>query len=357
MFGKHNIPKPSWENSAEKQNSGSSKGWEETMANVPTFDEHIAEKAAESEKNPLNLESLRNVIGFSEQLGKMGANQEILSNPAFERVLDGVLNESGLKFGVDLEGHNNPDRSELSLSCLRDKNRFLGSSQHDCSNFRINVRKNGNFTIDYAYVDREKLTVNRDAFANAKLPPNTETVNSYNDINSASRLEFVKHENSSGFNLEIVNLYENQLAPAADSKNLKVGTYFKNASESTRSFNAEGVETSRSNINYEPEEFQDANFLFTFTKPTDNWKEHTPSRASFNGLEMFIGDRYSSSNKVESVTHYSRNPDGDTVKISGHDREGEFSSDSVPLNTQYGASDIIVSNGVNIEDLRSASAE
>lgn len=360
MFGKHNAPKSSRETSIGEQTPEANSIWQETMSDMPTFGQHMSEKVStEPEKTPLNLESLREVTGFTEQLGKMGANQEILSNPAFKRVLEKVLSESGLKFGANLEASNNSDNSKLDFSCLRDKNSFLGSSQHDCSNFQVNVKEDGNFTIDYAYVDREKRTMSRDIFSNsnAKLPPHAETVDVYGDTNSASRLEFVKHQNGNGFNLTIMDSYEDQLSPITDSKNLKVGLYTESRSTSERSFNADGIETTRSDISYKPKEYQDANLLFTFIKPTDSWGNHAPSRASFNSLMTFEQDHYSSSNIAESATHYSRNPDGNTAKISGYDRNGKFSSDSVPLDTQYGTDDIIVSNGVNIEGLRSASAE
>ena len=356
MFGKHNIIKNNRETSMEEQTPEASNPWQETMANTPTFEQHMNEgKTTESEKPPLDVESLREVTGFSEQLEEMGANQEILSNPAFKRVLEKVLSESGLKYGTNLEGSNNPNNSQLELACQRDKNSFLGSSQHDCSNFSINVKENGNFTIDYAYVDRDKTTMNRAAFAGANLPPHTEKVDAFNDVNVASRLEFMKHQSDDGFNIDIIKLYENQLSPTADSKNVRVGIYSETASESTRSFNAEGIETSRSDINYEPRGSEGANYLFTFIKPNDNWGGYAPSRASFNGLEVFKQNRYTSSNKVEGVTQYSRNPDGNTVKISGHDRDGKFGADSVRLNTEHGIDDIVVN--ASIEDLRSVSAE
>lgn len=87
MFGRHNAVKSNREIAGEAVGENEHNSWQETMSDMPTFDEYIAEKSAESEKNPLDLESLKDVAGFSEQLEKMGANQEIIDNPAFKRVL------------------------------------------------------------------------------------------------------------------------------------------------------------------------------------------------------------------------------------------------------------------------------
>lgn len=261
-----------------------------------------------------------------------------------------------MRFGANLEGSDNVKGNELKLACQLDEKIGKDGFRHDRSNFWINVQENGNFIIDYAYVDREKRMMNRGAFANAKLSPGDETIDAYDDTNSASRLEFIKYENDDGFEISAKNSYENQFTPVTDSRNLRAGLYSEVVSTSKRGFNADGVETFRHDIMYEPMESDRLNILTTHIRPKEEWgKPEKPSRASFNSIDHLMYSSAGQSSGIESSIYYSRNTNGNTVKIEGYDRGGKFSADSVPLNTEHGTDDIKVT--AMIEDLHVSSAE
>lgn len=339
MFGKHNKIQQNKENIDEALESSERSEWQKVMDEVPTFDQHLRELAVETEK-PLNLESLKEFSGFSKQLEKMGANQEITSNPAFERVLKEILFISGLQTGVALvRTDNERNNKRLDLACQRDKARNTGSNQHDCSNFQISVKNDGNFTIDFAYIDRSNnREIERDFFPGLKINSRIEKVNAYEDVNSASSMKFVKQHGSDGFNVEIINIYESQMVPVAESDNVRIGHYFQAASATTRRFNKDGQENSREDTDYEPRDFDGLNMFINRSG------DASPKSASFNGLSNFARERFSRRTK-ESFS-YKRNPDGKTLTAEKYDGSARVTKKSVWINSEHGTDDLIVAGNI-----------
>ncbi len=347
----HNVPENNHEALANDQEPVDQ--WQEAMADVPSFDEHLAEVSAEEEKQPLDLESLKDIKGFSEQLEKMGANQEIISNPAFQRILEHILLDSGLGKGVELEKTHKETENNLGFACQRDKNVYGNpNEQHDRSRFDIDVFRDGNFTIDYAYIDRYEKDIDSEKFPNFETPLNT--VRSFDDNNFAQQLKFVKQKQADGFNVNILECYENEIAPVVNNPRLDVGLYHKKLIETAQGFNKEGQETSRVVREYAPYDADRLNPLSKLVGTSSQFGDYSPETATLNGLRGATTD-YLSSQKVETFYVYSRNPDGDTMKIEGHDRNGKFGSDSVPLDTRY--DDFVPTKDIYFDDLRSSSAE
>ncbi len=217
--------------------------WTKIMSSLPRFEDRQAEKDSESEKNSINLESLQSVEGFSEQLESLGANPDIISNPAFMRVLDKLISNSGLQTGANLK-ESKVSADTLNFQCNR--GRIGGSDTHDCSKFRLAVEENGNFTIEYAYADRGEVSLSRTGAPWENDAPHLgEHLKGYEDKNYAARYSFVKQTEADGFNIDIVDVYEYQETPEINIRDVAgAALYNKSIGKKTRRFNADGQETS-----------------------------------------------------------------------------------------------------------------
>lgn len=196
MFGNRNKFKTNRETASPSAETESQNYWQTVMSDVESFDQRRIERPIEEQKpqtepvveeeaaeeTPLSPEIIRDVDRLNAQLEQMGANPDIVRNPAFSRFLEDRIfsyqikeanqynlaldasDDHRLQFSGNVRNHEARDysRSEIGLSVSDDgnivlaaghiRNQYIGhGSVEDLTNVYeeniIRPLKNGGFEV------------------------------------------------------------------------------------------------------------------------------------------------------------------------------------------------------------------
>ena len=271
----------------------------------------MQESETQSEHEKTNPEELRDSGKMIEQLNQMGVKPEIVSNPVFEGIIKDIILDSGFKkaniYSIEKTDSERATEKRTDLAFIGDKEKDLYGSGafYDAGEIKLSVDTDGDLNVRFAGLkkDGEEL------------------------INSASETTFSIIEDGS-LRTKTCKTYESEMRD----------NYFRGYHEDIRTFDSDGVESTREIIDYPTVNYSDNGILSRFAKFDRSGK---PTSPIFEGL--FQGKR--SDAKKYSTLHYilSRNKDGETMHVWGNkiDENGhrqKIEVKSVAIDTEHGPS-------------------
>lgn len=337
MFGKHNIPKNNRETLVEDQEPVDQ--WQETMADAPSFDEHLAEMSTEAEKQPLevSMELLDDIGGLSTQLEKMGANSDIVRNPAFSRIVEDSIDFSGMK--RTLEVGRNAELQGTELSFNGSIGRGGVDSKLGSAGMRINVNAQGEVEILSGGTTREHF----------------EQLRPFDTLNFDSRTTTLRLIYGGALQKETKEVFINLYDGTSDEDGERNGAIARSLYSELSDYDANGIETYRECRDYSVDKRDGItqNEMSIYDRQA-KVIDGRPENFMFKLENSFP---HLSHNDEESFTIYSRNPDGKTAHIKGRDKTGRsFEAAEVAINGEHGTDDLYIS-AAGLQLLASKSAE
>lgn len=294
-----------------------------------------------AERKDIKPEELCDPAKMREKLEQMGANQEILGNPAFAKILDSRMGGYGLQMSMpDFIEAQDSERSGdklLTLSYMGEKG---DSRYHDRGNMSLRVKSDGSLVLECACADRSKMQVRAEGFRGYESLRSDGLVDAIEETNLASITEFYISRDTGNLVVSEQRSNEMQYRPELRSRNgQEAGIYSRSRSETTRQFDAQGVEQYREDAEYPAQNLEGHDYLSPHLGGDGGYRTERPAHASFNLLKNFQKPL-----EVARRTSYQRNPDG-SMHVRDYYEGVSSEIESCPMNTEHGTDELIPSNG------------
>lgn len=245
-------------NTGEREQTGDFENkWD--MSDAPTFDPEAAQRRAEAEKpNSFEAEDLQKLDKLQEQLEQMGAREEIVNNPAFQRELNNIASNYGLRTArmVTSEGVQDGEAGKnLLVDC--DLSNPNTRKVQNKSRFSFQVLPNGNLTISSARAERDadrKLDFKNGAFRDYEggLIDEQGLISVIKKENVSQVTTFEMSEDGQQMVVNKLRISEDNTKPVDHRGTYNEMTCFADRSELNRVFDNDGVEQWRTYVGYVP---------------------------------------------------------------------------------------------------------
>ena len=302
----------------------------------------------EREKKELDPEQLRETPEMIEKLRDMGVDKRILENPAFGRILGGLISSYGLQMSqkYSIEFSESEDGKKLTLTYTGDKG---DARYHDRGNMNLIVDDRGSLTVETACVDSENRLMEKGIFS-GNQPKNLRGDGQVDTtkLENTSQISRFKITRDNRLIVEQKHAYEDQYIPSTHERG--IGEYFVSVDSTTRHFDASGVEQYREDVQYVNASRKDMDGISPFVGE-GSWSDPRPKHASFNILRT---PSVCPDKEVSRRTTYSRNEDGSMKVFDYYEGKG-VTIERCPMNTEHGTDELIAANYA-ISEARKAKA-
>ncbi len=272
---------------------------------------------------------INDIQKLSQQLEKMGARQEIINKPAFMRILDEKISGCHIKESLahSLKAEEDP-ASGLHFS--GDTGRE--SHQRGKAEFDLRVDQKGKVIMSVGHAERDRFD-NHDS----------QIVNSFEESTFNPLI-------SGGFEVftDQVYLATNEERIRRETGGVEIKYSRSTGYETTHSqYDTNGNENYREVKTYAPHEMDADNFAnqkmlnIEFNRQLD--RDDRPKKVSRIELKQERDIARTHNREVTEHLRMSRNKDKSTVDIAGTARGKKVKLETVPINNQYGTSDLRVS--------------
>ncbi len=283
--------------------------------------QNLGESQKQQELNPEQLLKTPKMI---EKLGEMGADNRIIENSAFARILEGDMGE--LRRAKEIAINNKGDKG-MKAEYFGD---ISGSKTNNRGEIAFDIKDDGSLAISSASAERSKYGLNDDDFAYEMHAKGdfTETTFRITDEGLLS--------------INIYNNADEELFRQGKSGHPNEGYRSVYGETQTRVFDNEGVEIFREIKSYKPSttSFNSSNFLL-YDKTT-GFGQETPERLPY---------KMAASKEIKSLMSLVRNNDGVTAKVHYYNMNAYTGqSETVDLekcriNDEYGNNELVPENG------------
>lgn len=242
--------------SGEQESTGDSANhWD--MSDAPAFDPEAAQRRSEEDKpNDFEVEDLKNLDKLQNQLEQMGARAEIVHNPAFKRELDDLAYRFRGARTISSEGVQSDSlKNRLHVDCdLITPYDKRDTQRH--GNFIFTVSPNGSLTIGSGKAERtnSQRIYESSAFQDydgglIDDQGNISVIDKEN-ISQVATFEMSKDGQDMLVNKSYISEYNIKPVEHRGKYNQMVSHIFH--SETTQSYDRDGVEQWKTYIQYEP---------------------------------------------------------------------------------------------------------
>lgn len=321
MFGKNSYPKHNRE-VARESSSGESSPWVATMADVPEFDARENEKP----KTDVSPEMIKDLQKLGEQLEKMGANPDLIKNPAFSRILRTKISYCNIE-------QSNPyslEAEEGKSNNLRFSGEIIeGRYRQAKAEFDMGVDEKGNVVVSTGNAERRNIGDSG----------SEELVNMYEE-NTFSPLK------NGGFEVFSDKVHTSIFEEHMVRKEGGVEVEFSRSNAYERNhqqYDADGNEKYHEMTTYEPLEFGgEAN-------NNQHWLENeflrqiesaTNCPKYVNRHELAFMRSEKQRLQIDTSLHMRRNEDGTTMSVQGIYEGKKIEHESIPIDNEHGIADL-----------------